>query len=126
MADRVLSSVNGREFGMRYAAFWLIAFAQFLIAPAQAKTPFDGTWDVAVVTQAGSCDSSSHYRLTVHDGKVFGSGDVSGRVTDDGYVRVSLGGSYANGQLEGRSGSGRWNAASSGAPCSGRWRATRQ
>ena len=71
MADRVLSSVNGREFGMRYAVLWLIAFAQFLIAPALAKTPFDGTWDVAVVTQAGSCDSSLHYRLTVHDGKVF-------------------------------------------------------
>src|ERR1700731_5123387 len=103
---------------MRYAVLWLIAFAQLLIAPALAKTPFDGPWDVAVVTQAGSCDSSLHYRLTVHDGKVFGSGDVSGRVTEDGYVRGSLGGSYANGPLEGRSGSGRWNAAWAGVPFS--------
>jgi hypothetical protein len=126
MAGRVLSSINSLEFGMRYAALWLIAFAPLSIAPALAKTSFDGTWDVAVVTKTGSCDSSSHYRLTVHDGKVFGSGDVSGRVTEDGYVRVSLGGSYANGQLDGRIGSGRWNAASSGAPCSGRWKATRQ
>jgi hypothetical protein len=111
---------------MKYSAFPWISMAPLLSVPASAKTPFDGTWDVAVVTKAGSCDSSVRYRLTVQDGKVFGPGDVAGHVTDDGYVRVSIRGSYANGQLGGRAGSGRWNAASSGAPCSGRWTATRE
>jgi hypothetical protein len=114
------------EFGMNYATLSLLMLAaQLIVTPASAKTPFDGSWDVAVETRTGSCEASTHYRLTVRDGRVSGAGDVSGRVTEDGYVRVSLGGSYANGQLDGRSGSGRWNAASAGAPCSGRWRATR-
>ena len=110
---------------MNYPVLSLGLLAQLLIAPASARTPFDGTWDVAVETRSGTCESSSHYRLTVRDGRVSSAGEVSGRVTEDGYVRVSIGGSYANGQLGGRSGSGRWNAASSGAPCSGRWSAIR-
>jgi len=109
-----------------YTALSLILAAPLVVTPASAKTPFDGTWDVATETRTGSCEASAHYRLTVRDGKVFGAADVSGRVTEDGYVRVSLGGSYANGQLDGRSGSGRWNAASSGVPCSGRWKAIRE
>jgi hypothetical protein len=110
---------------MKNAALALIALAQLIVAPVSAKTPYDGTWDVAVVTHAGGCESS-HYRLTVQNGKVFGPGEISGHVTSDGYVRVSISGSFANGQLDGKSGSGRWNAASTGAPCSGNWKATRQ
>jgi hypothetical protein len=41
-------------------------------------------------------------------------------------VRVSIAGAYANGQLNGNSGSGKWNGASAGVPCSGRWEASRQ
>ena len=78
---------------MNYSAAILILLAQFFVAPAFAKTPYDGTWEVAVVTKAGTCESLARYRLTVQDGKVFGPGDVSGRVTNDGYVRVSIGGS---------------------------------
>ena len=111
---------------MKNMALPLIALAQLIVAPASAKTLFVGTWDVAVMTHTGRCESSTHYRLTVQDGKVFGPGEISGHVTSDGYVRVSISGSFANGQLDGRSGSGRWNAASSGAPCSGNWKATRE
>ncbi len=110
---------------MNYLALSAIALTPLVFAPASAKTLFDGTWDVAVVTKAGSCQSS-HYRVTVQDGRVLGPGDVSGRVTSDGYVRASIGGSHANGQLELRNGSGRWNAASSGAACSGQWKATKE
>jgi hypothetical protein len=112
---------------MNYFVLSVIALAPLplFVATASAKTPFDGTWDVAVVTRTGSCESS-HYRLTVQDGKVFGPGDVSGHVTSDGYVRASIGGSYANGQLDLKNGSGRWNAASTGAPCSGQWKAIKE
>lgn len=111
---------------MKYSAFLLISIAPLLVVPASAKTPFDGTWDVAVVTRTGSCDSSAHYRLTVQNGRVFGPGDVTGHVSSGGYVRASISGSFANGQLDGSVGSGRWNAASSGVPCSGRWKAARE
>jgi hypothetical protein len=107
---------------MRTSALSLMALAQLLVVPAWAQAPFDGTWDVAVMSKAGSCESSVHYQVTVQDGKIFGPGDVSWRVTSDGYVRVSINGSYANGQLDGRAGSGRWSAPS----CSGRWKATRE
>ena len=110
---------------MKYSALSLIALAPLLVGAASAKTPYDGTLDVAVVTKAGSCEPA-HYRVTVQDGNVVGPGDVSGHVTNDGYVRVSISGSYANGHLDCRAGSGRWSAASSGAPCSGRWNATRE
>jgi hypothetical protein len=110
---------------MKSLALSLITSAHLFVLPAAAKTPYDGTWQVAVHTKAGSCESVAHYRLTVQDGKVFGPGEVSGHVRDDGYVRVSINGSYANGQLESRSGSGRWNAASAGMPCSGKWKAVR-
>jgi hypothetical protein len=47
-------------------------------------------------------------------------------VGQQGYVKVSIRGAYANGQLSGNAGSGKWNGASGGIPCSGRWEASRQ
>lgn len=96
------------------------------IVPAFAQTPYDGLWNVTVLTRAGSCEPSARYPLTVTDGKVSGAPDVSGSVGRQGIVRVSIGGAYANGQLNGNSGSGKWNGASAGIPCSGRWEASRQ
>jgi hypothetical protein len=55
---------------MKASALSLMALAQLLVGPASAKTPFDGTWDVAIVSKAGSCESSVHYRVTVEDGRV--------------------------------------------------------
>jgi len=97
-----------------------------MIKPAFAQTPYDGLWNVTVLTRSGSCEPSARYPLTVIDGKVSGAADVSGSVGREGIVRVSIGGAYANGQLNGNSGSGKWNGASAGIPCSGRWEASRQ
>ena len=61
------------------------------------------------------------------DGKVSAGGAaVSGKVGREGLVRVSINGAYANGQLSGKTGSGKWNGSSAGVPCSGRWEASRQ
>ena len=96
-------------------------------APASAQTPYDGLWSVTVVTKSGSCEPSTRSTLTVADGKVSAAGaDVSGSIGREGLVRVSIHGAYANGQLSGNSGSGKWNGASAGVPCSGRWEASRQ
>jgi hypothetical protein len=96
-------------------------------ASAVAQSPYDGLWNVTIVTKTGSCEPSARYPLTVTDGKVSAPGqDVSGKVGPEGNVRVSIGAAYANGQLSGNTGSGKWNGASGGVPCSGRWEASRQ
>jgi hypothetical protein len=81
---------------------------------------------VTVETKAGSCEALVHYRLTVQDGRVSGAADITGTVAHEGLVKVSLKGAYANGQLVGKTGSGKWNAAAAGKPCSGHWQATKQ
>jgi hypothetical protein len=96
-------------------------------APALAGHPYDGQWNVTVVTKNGSCEPSTSSTLTISGGRVSAPGAaVSGTIGREGLVRVSINGAYANGQLNGNSGSGKWNGASAGVPCSGRWEASRQ
>jgi hypothetical protein len=109
----------------RIIALGFIAAAS-AVAPASAQTPYDGLWNVTVLTRAGKCEPSVRYPLTVTDGKVSGAADISGSIGREGIVRVSIRGAYANGQLNGNGGSGRWNGASGGIACSGRWEASRQ
>src|SRR5437763_14384702 len=106
-----------------FASF--LATAAVAAAPAIAQQPYDGLWQVTVVTKSGSCDAQSTSTVTVAEGKISG-GPVSGSVGSGGLVRVSINGAYAAGQLSGNSGSGKWNGASAGVPCSGRWEASRQ
>lgn len=105
-------------------AFGCVA-ATLVVEPAFAQTPYDGLWNVTIQTRTGSCEPSSQYPLTVLDGMVSGAGDVMGKIGREGLVRVSIQGVYANGQLNGNAGSGRWNGASLGVACSGRWEASR-
>jgi hypothetical protein len=96
-------------------------------APAYAQSPYDGLWHVTIVTKTGNCEATASSTLTVTDGKISANGaNVSGHIGNEGLVRVSINGAYANGQLSGNAGSGRWNGASAGIPCSGRWQASRQ
>ena len=105
----------------------LMLFAMTLLAvPALAGTDYDGVWTVTVITRTGSCQPTTSYPLVVAEGKVSGAADLSGSVGRNGTVRASLRGASANGHLSGSAGSGKWNAASAGTPCSGRWMATRQ
>lgn len=95
--------------------------------PAAAQHPYDGLWNVTIFTQSGTCDRTASYPLTVTDGHVSAPGaDVSGKIAESGIVRVAIGPAFANGQLSGNAGSGKWNGASNGVPCSGRWEASRQ
>jgi hypothetical protein len=95
-------------------------------APAFAQTDYDGAWSVTVVTRTGGCQPTTSYPLVVADGNVSGAADLSGSVGRNGVVRASLRGAFASGQLSGNAGSGRWNSASAGMPCSGRWTATKR
>lgn len=116
---------------MRRARIYAVLFSCVLVAglasPALAGKTFDGLWNVKIVTKTGSCDLVVQYPLTVTDGKVSAAGaDITGSVGSQGHVKVSIRGAYANGQLNGNVGSGKWNGASGGIPCSGRWEASRQ
>ena len=106
-----------------FASF--LATAAVAAVPAIAQQPYDGLWQVTVVTKSGSCDAQTTSTVNVADGKISG-GPVSGSVGSGGLVKVSINGAYANGQLSGNSGSGNWNGASAGVACSGRWEASRQ
>ena len=104
----------------------LLSAMTLFAAPAIAQTDYDGVWSVTVITRTGSCQQTTSYPLVVADGNVSGAADLSGSVGRNGVVRASLKGAHASGQLSGNAGSGRWNSASAGMPCSGRWSATRQ
>ena len=107
---------------------FLAAIIVVSATPAVAATAsaYDGLWNVTIITKTGDCQPSSHYPLTVSNGKISGADDVSGSVSRDGNVKVSVKGAYANGILRSASGSGRWNGASAGIACSGHWVASRQ
>jgi hypothetical protein len=113
---------------MQVTAMGRVLAALMLLGPtaAIAQPSYDGVWNVIVRTRTGSCDPTSSYALTVADGKVSGPAGVSGSVSRSGDVKVSIGAAYANGHLDGSAGSGKWNAASGGVPCSGGWVATKQ
>jgi type 1 fimbria pilin len=105
----------------------LIAATALTVASANAQTPYDGMWNVTIVTKTGSCEPQARSTLTVADGKISAAGaDVTGSIGREGMVRVSINGAYANGHLSGNAGSGKWNGASAGIPCSGHWEASRQ
>jgi hypothetical protein len=98
----------------------MLSVITIVAAPAIAQTPYDGQWQVTVVTRTGSCQPTTSYPLIVTDGKVSGTADLSGSVGRNGVVRASVQGAFANGQLSGNAGFGKWNSASAGMPCSGR------
>lgn len=114
--------------GRIHATFFSCALTAGFASPTLAGNTYDGLWNVKIVTRTGNCEPVAQYPVTVTNGKVSAIGDanVSGSVGSQGYVKVSIRGAHANGQLNGNIGSGKWNGASAGVPCSGRWEASRQ
>ena len=107
-----------------------------LAAPGAANAAprmgaYDGSWNVLIITQTGACDQTYSFPVQIVGGRVSSGGfaDVNGSVGRGGgvVVRVSAGGSYANGsgRLGVGSGMGRWSGKGSAGVCSGRWQATR-
>lgn len=104
-----------------------ITLALLAAVPAFAESSYDGLWTVTIVTKTGSCEPSASSTITVAGGNITAPGaEISGKVGPSGNVRVAIRGTFANGQLSGNTGSGKWNGASGGIPCSGRWEASRQ
>lgn len=91
----------------------------------------NGTWAVELVTESGLCNARYSYAIAIRDGEVrplsAASGTrVSGRVSPDGTVGITVAGATGSGtgtgRLSGAQGSGTWSVSSL---CSGRWTARR-
>ena len=114
------------------AALGILAATVPASAPASARSNFDGTWSVLIVTQKGTCDRAYRYPVKIDNGAVGYAGDasftVSGKVGDNGrvIVKVARGNQSANGsgRLSPTGGTGSWVAGSG--ECSGTWTAERR
>jgi len=101
---------------------------------AVARSSYDGSWSVLIVTQSGGCDRSYRYGVQIINGNVVNDGseavNLQGHVAPNGSVRVSVsaGGQQADG--EGRMsrsvGTGTWRGQGFNGACAGVWQAERR
>jgi hypothetical protein len=102
-----------------------------LASVAQARSAYDGSWDLVFVTQRGACDPTYNFSVNISNGVVTHPNLVRfrGYVARSGAVRasVTVQDKYASGsgRLSGASGRGTWSGHSGGARCSGYWTAQR-
>ena len=101
-----------------------------LVTAAEARTSYDGPWDLVFVTQRGSCDTYN-FSVNINDGVVTHPNLVKfrGYVGRSGAVRasVTVHEKYASGsgRLTRDSGRGIWTGRAGGGRCSGYWTAQR-
>src|SRR6202035_5683399 len=102
---------------MKTPSLWMIAAACFIapVSAAQARSAYDGSWDLAFVTQKGTCDPSYNFTVNVSDGVVTHPNLIKfkGYVAKSGSVHasVTVHDKFASGtgRLFGTSGRGRWS-----------------
>ncbi len=108
----------------------LFAFVALATA-AQARSAYDGSWELAFVTQRGACDPVYNFSVNISDGVVTNPNLLRfrGFVAKSGAVRasVSMQDKYASGsgRLSGASGRGTWSGYAAGSRCVGYWTAQR-
>jgi hypothetical protein len=102
-----------------------------LATAAQARTSYDGPWNLVFYTQRGSCDQTYNFSVNINDGIVTHPNLVKfrGLVAKSGAVRasVTVQDKYASGsgRLTGNSGHGMWSGRTGTERCSGYWTAQR-
>jgi hypothetical protein len=68
-----------------------------------------------------SCEPETRSTLAMTDGRIAADGsDLTGSIGREGAVKGSTGAAYADVQLDGNAGSGKWNSPSLRTQCSGR------
>jgi hypothetical protein len=118
---------------MRKLSLWIAATSCFvaLTCTAQARSAYDGSWDLVFVTQRGACDPTYNFTVNISDGFVTHPNLVRfrGYVAKSGAVHasVTVQDKYASGsgKLSHASGRGTWNGYAGNARCSGYWTAQR-
>jgi len=108
-----------------------VACLLVLVPVAQARSIYDGAWDLVFVTQRGACDPTYNFSVNITDGIVTNPNLVRfrGYVARSGAVRasVTVQDKYASGsgRLTRTSGRGIWSGYSGSARCAGYWIAER-
>ena len=98
---------------------------------AEARSAYDGAWDLVFVTQRGACDQAYNFSVNITDGIVTHPNLVRfrGYVARSGAVRasVTVQDKHASGagRLTLTSGRGTWSGYSGSGRCSGYWTAQR-
>ncbi|OPH81870.1 hypothetical protein B2M20_15485 [Nitrobacter vulgaris] len=98
---------------------------------ANARSAYDGSWDLVFVTQRGACDPTYNFTVNISNGVVTHPNLVRfrGYVAKSGAVRasVTVQDKYASGsgRLSSVSGRGTWNGHEGNERCSGYWTAQR-
>ena len=98
---------------------------------ANARSAYDGSWDLVFVTQRGACDPTYNFTVNISNGVVTHPNLVKfrGYVAKSGAVRasVTVQDKYASGsgRLSSASGRGTWRGYAGNARCSGYWTAQR-
>ena len=117
----------------RTLSFALAVLAIAALATAtssKARSVYDGTWSVSIVTEKGECDRGYRYPVAITNGVLQNAGtaafDISGTVAANGAitVRVAHGDQSAmgTGRLSESYGEGSWR----GGTCAGTWTAERR
>ena len=102
-----------------------------MTSTAEARSLYDGSWDLRFVTQRGTCDASQEFTVNINDGVITHPNLVrfKGYVAHSGAVRasVTVQDKYASGsgKLSNNTGRGTWRGSSGTARCSGYWTAQR-
>ena len=102
-----------------------------LTSVAEARSLYDGSWNLLFVTQRGTCDPNYNFTVNINDGIVTHPNLVRfrGYVAPSGAVRatVAVQDKYASGtgKLSNNTGRGTWRGHSGTTLCTGYWTARR-
>jgi hypothetical protein len=118
---------------MKRLSLCMLATCVFVVpaSTVHARSAYDGSWDLAFVTQRGACDPVYSFTVNVSNGVVTHPNLVKfrGYVARSGAVRASVAvqDKYASGsgRLASVSGRGTWSGYAGNARCAGYWTAQR-
>jgi hypothetical protein len=102
-----------------------------LASAAEARSLYDGSWDLIFATKRGTCDPTYNFTVNINDGFITHPNLVrfKGYVARTGAVRasVTVQDKYASGsgKLSSNTGRGTWSGYSGTTRCSGYWTAQR-
>jgi hypothetical protein len=108
-----------------------IACACLLAGAAEARSPYDGQWNITFVTHSGDCGAAYNYAINIENGVITSPAvqTFRGNVTNAGAVRASVTvqekRASGSGKLTGVVGRGTWTGYSGNQRCAGAWTAQR-
>ena len=104
---------------------------QLLATAADARSSYDGTWNITFVTQSGGCSPTYNYSVNIENGVITSPAAETfrGNVTSTGAVRATVtmqeNRASGSGKLTGVLGRGTWSGYSGDQRGAGSWTAQR-